>query len=63
MRSGFLVSGLIAHMPAWSGVDPLMVMQGLGNSGVEGSTETLEELMDRQAKAMESEDIMQGEHS
>ncbi|MEM8910925.1 MAG: cadherin domain-containing protein, partial [Planctomycetota bacterium] len=55
MRSGFLVSGLVAHMPAWSGVDPLMIMQGMsGNTA--GDQETLEQLMDRRAKEMESDE-------
>ncbi|SMP76114.1 Cadherin domain-containing protein [Neorhodopirellula lusitana] len=58
MRSGFLLSGLIAHMPAWSGVDPLMILQG-GNAAAGGNQETLEELMDRQSKAIDSEGIAQ----
>ncbi|WP_404307819.1 DUF4347 domain-containing protein [Neorhodopirellula lusitana] len=58
MRSGFLLSGLIAHMPAWSGVDPLMILQG-GSAAVGGNQETLEELMDRQSKAIDSEGIAQ----
>ncbi|EMI54401.1 outer membrane adhesin like protein [Rhodopirellula sallentina SM41] len=50
LRSGFLVSGLIAHMPAWSGVDPLLIMNGLTGSAGAGAagSETLEQLMDRQ---------------
>ncbi|TWU03834.1 Cadherin domain protein [Neorhodopirellula pilleata] len=56
MRSGFLVSGLIAHMPAWSGVDPLMIMQGVSADGRGADQETLEELMDRQSKAIDSEE-------
>jgi hypothetical protein len=55
MRSGFLVSGLIAHMPAWSGVDPLLIMQGVTGGSAAGSAgnETLEQLMDRQNKQVE----------
>ncbi|EMI21355.1 lipoprotein receptor protein [Rhodopirellula maiorica SM1] len=44
LRSGFLVSGLLAHMPAWRAVDPLLIMQGVG---VSDDGESLEELMDR----------------
>ncbi len=56
MRSGFLVSGLIAHMPAWSGVDPLLILQGVTGGSAAGSAgnETLEQLMDRQNKQVES---------
>ncbi|TWU36173.1 Cadherin domain protein [Novipirellula artificiosorum] len=48
IRNGlFCVSGLIAHMPAWRAVDPLLIMQGRSQAG---DDETLEELMDRRAK-------------
>ncbi|EKJ98666.1 protein containing Cadherin domain protein [Rhodopirellula baltica SH28] len=52
LRSGLLLSGLIAHMPAWSAVDPLLIMQGFSGNG---DGETLEELMDRHDKAMTGE--------
>ncbi|WP_052028791.1 DUF4347 domain-containing protein [Rhodopirellula baltica] len=52
LRSGLLLSGLIAHMPAWSAVDPLLIMQGFSGNG---DGETLEELMDRHDKAMTDE--------
>ncbi|MCC9643188.1 DUF4347 domain-containing protein [Rhodopirellula sp. JC740] len=52
LRSGLLLSGLIAHMPAWRAVDPLLIMQGFSGNG---DGETLEELMDRHDKAMEDE--------
>ncbi|WP_442506694.1 DUF4347 domain-containing protein [Novipirellula sp. SH528] len=50
LRSGFLVSGLLAHMPAWRAVDPLLIMQGTG-AGDDG--ESLEELMDRRNQEMD----------
>ncbi|TWT76611.1 hypothetical protein CA13_71070 [Planctomycetes bacterium CA13] len=53
LRSGFLVSGLIAQIPAWRGVDPLLIMQGL-SSGDTG--ETLEELMDRRSREIEDQE-------
>ncbi|MCM2372825.1 DUF4347 domain-containing protein [Aporhodopirellula aestuarii] len=58
MRSGFLVSGLIAHMPAWSGVDPLLIMNGLSGTaaGGDAASETLEELMDRQNREVQITD-------
>lgn len=58
LRSGFLVSGLIAHMPAWSGVDPLLIMNGLSGGSAAGAagSETLEQLMDRQNKEVEQSD-------
>lgn len=52
LRSGLLLSGLLAHMPAWSAVDPLLIMQGFSGTG---DGETLEELMDRHDKAMTDE--------
>ncbi|WP_372718456.1 DUF4347 domain-containing protein [Novipirellula sp.] len=50
LRSGFLVSGLLAHMPAWRAVDPLLIMQGVG---VSDDGESLEELMDRRNQEMD----------
>ncbi len=49
IRSGFILSGLLAQMPAWQAIDPLLIMQGLrGNQ----NSETLEEMMDRKAKGL-----------
>ena len=50
LRTGFLASGLLAQMPAWRGVDPMLIMQGLGNHEDE---ETLEELMKRQSQSLD----------
>jgi hypothetical protein len=46
MRSGFLFSGVLAQMPAWQAVDPMIVMQGL-NGGGGFAKETVEQLMER----------------
>jgi hypothetical protein len=51
IRSGFLLSGVLAQLPAWQAVDPLTVMQGLSSVR---KNETLEQLMERKAKAMKS---------
>ena len=48
-RAGFLASGLLAQIPAWNAVDPLMIMQGGGGDG----GESLEELMDRRSQALD----------
>jgi hypothetical protein len=50
LRSGFLLSGLLAQIPAWRGIDPLLIMQSVANSG---DGESLEELMDRRNQSME----------
>lgn len=47
LRSGFLLSGLLAHMPAWQAIDPLTIMQGLGGAR---KTETLEEMIERRKR-------------
>lgn len=49
VRSGFILSGLLAQMPAWQSIDPLMIMQGLSGTG---KGETLEQMMDRKAKGL-----------
>ncbi len=49
IRSGFVLSGMLAQMPAWQSVDPLMVMQNIGNN-----RETLEQMMERRAKKLKS---------
>ncbi len=50
IRSGFLVSGLLAQLPAWRSIDPLLIMQGFGDSEDE---ETLEELMQRESESLD----------
>ena len=50
LRSGFLVSGLMAQMPLYRAVDPLLIMGG--NSATAGG-ETLAEMMDRQRKELD----------
>ena len=50
LRTGFLASGLLAQLPAWSAIDPLTVMQGLGESD---NNETLEEMMKRQSEELD----------
>jgi hypothetical protein len=50
LRTGFLASGLLAQMPAWKAVDPLLVMQGLGETGDE---ESLQEMMNRQSQSLD----------
>ncbi len=49
LRTGFLASGLLAQMPAWRAVDPLLIMQGSGDS----DNESLEELMKRRSEALD----------
>ena len=49
LRTGFLASGLLAQMPAWRAVDPLLIMQGFGD---DESEETLEEMMKRQSESL-----------
>ena len=51
IRSGFILSGLLAQIPAWQSIDPLLIMQGLTGSRKD---ETLEEMMDRKAKGLKS---------
>ncbi len=48
IRSGFLLSGLLAQMPAWQSFDALTIMQGLGG----GRDETLEQMMDRRKREL-----------
>ena len=49
LRGGFLLTGLMAQLPAWQSVDPLLIMQGLSSAP---QTETLEELMERRQQEM-----------
>ena len=51
LRTGFLASGLLAQMPAWRAVDPLLIMQGFGKNDNE---ETLEELMKRESQSLDA---------
>jgi hypothetical protein len=50
LRTGFLASGLLAQMPAWRAVDPLLIMQGFGKTDNE---ETLEEMMKRESQSLD----------
>ncbi|MGB7324979.1 MAG: cadherin repeat domain-containing protein, partial [Rubripirellula sp.] len=52
LRSGVLASGLLAQMPAWRAVDPLLIMQGSGDTS---DSESLEELMARRSEALDNE--------
>jgi hypothetical protein len=52
MRTGLLASGLLAQMPAWKSLDPLLVMQGLGETS---DAESLEEVMNRRIESLDSE--------
>ncbi len=49
LRTGFLASGLLAQLPAWRSIDPLLIMQGAG----QGDNESLEELMKRRSDALD----------
>jgi hypothetical protein len=49
LRSGFILSGLLAQMPAWYSMDPMLIMQAFSGSRTE---ETLEQLMERKSKAV-----------
>ncbi len=53
LRSGLLASGFLAQMPAWKSLDPLLVMQGLGESGDE---ESLQELIDQRIATLDAQD-------
>ena len=52
IRSGFLISGLLAQLPAWRSIDinPLLVAQGFGDDEEE---ETLEEIMERESESLD----------
>ncbi|TWU56569.1 Cadherin domain protein [Rubripirellula tenax] len=54
IRSGVLASGLLAQMPAWRAVDPLLIMQGGGENS---DDESLEELMSRRSEALDQQDV------
>ncbi len=54
LRTGFLASGLIAQMPAWKAFDPMLVMQGLAETGDE---ETLQEMMNRQIQSLDKSEV------
>ncbi len=56
IRGGMLVSGLLAQIPAWTMLDPLLVMDG---DQKEEDKESLQNLMDRQqAKMNKNEDTV-----
>lgn len=50
LRTGFLASGLLAQLPAWTAIDPLTIMKNMGDSE-EG--ESLEDMMKRQSQALD----------
>ena len=50
LRSGFLVSGLMAQLPLYRAVDPLLIMNS--TAGARGG-ESLAEMMDRQSKELD----------
>ena len=52
LRTGFVASGLLAQIPAWRGVDPLLIMQGSVDNE---DFETLEQLMKRQQQTLDNE--------
>jgi hypothetical protein len=47
-RSGLIVSGLLANLPAWQTINPLLVMQSVGSE----DDETLEEMMERESESL-----------
>ena len=57
-RAGFLASGLLAQLPAWKAMDPTLIMQGFegftGAGSDDPDSETLEEMMDRQGQAFDT---------
>ena len=52
LRTGFLASGLMAQLPAWRAVDPLLIMQGAGES----DDESLEDLIKRRSDELDDLD-------
>ena len=48
LRGGFLLSGLLTHVPVWKAVDPIMIMQGFGGEG-----ESLQEIMEEQRQSLD----------
>ena len=55
LRTGFLASGLMAQLPAWRAVDPLLIMQGSGES----DNESLEDLIKRRSEELDDQDTNQ----
>ena len=53
LRTGFLASGMLAQLPAWRAVDPLLIMQGSG----EGDDESLEDLMKRRSQDLDNKSL------
>jgi hypothetical protein len=53
VRGGMLLSGLLAQVPAWTMVDPLLVLDGDSRSD---DKESLQSLMDRQQARLSSRD-------
>ncbi|TWT48195.1 hypothetical protein Pla22_51960 [Rubripirellula amarantea] len=52
LRTGFLASGMLAQLPAWRAIDPLLIMQGAGD----GDGESLEDLMKRRSEDLDKMD-------
>jgi hypothetical protein len=53
IRGGMLVSGLLAQVPAWTMLDPLLVIDG---DQKDEDKESLQNLMDRQQAKMNSDE-------
>ncbi|KAA1257576.1 Cadherin domain protein [Rubripirellula obstinata] len=53
LRTGFLASGLMAQLPAWRAVDPLLIMQGSGD----GDDESLEDLIKRRSDELDDLEV------
>ncbi|QDS88367.1 Cadherin domain protein [Rosistilla ulvae] len=50
MRSGFVLTGLLANMPVWRSFDPLVVISGMSH---EGNAETLQEIISREKQNLD----------
>ncbi len=53
LRGGVLLSGLLAQMPAWAMLDPLLVVDGAGN---DDDRETIHTIVDKQKARLEMRD-------
>ena len=51
-RGGLLVSGLMAQMPAWRKIDPLLIMRHLNSPA---GNESLQQMMDRRNQTIDSD--------
>ncbi|QDV13024.1 putative outer membrane protein PmpB precursor [Rosistilla oblonga] len=50
MRSGFILTGLLANMPIWRSFDPLVVISGMSH---EGNAETIQEIITREKQILD----------